>query len=180
MPRISLEAHGLFAHCTLAQVSSVASALRDITPSTAPNTAGDLVQPFLKRMQAIGDEIGSQMAVTAATGIECSTGGDACRIAKNFDAPMANRIRAETRRAGKAKHNLRGLALESASSQSGGDSSSDAQPAAHIKMEVDLSAGAIASVVDAVRNMLNDHFRMVCVPPTVAADPVQIPLDKNV
>ena len=96
MPRLSIEFNGATIHCTQAQLKPTLEHIGCKGDPSVPGPESELVKSFLGKLQEVGQELGSQIAVTAATGIECSTGGEASRIAKQYDGPLGNRIRAET------------------------------------------------------------------------------------
>ena len=65
------------------------------------------VQPFLERMQSVAAEVGSQVALSAATGTPCPKGSDAYQLARKVAPRLANDVRTATRRSGLAKHNFK-------------------------------------------------------------------------
>ena len=51
-------------------------------------------------------EVGSQVAVSAATGVACESGSKAYRVARSHAPQLANGIRQEVRASGAARHDL--------------------------------------------------------------------------
>ena len=72
-----------------------------------------LIDDFKQRMASIGQEVGSQVAMTASTGIPLSTGGRAYQAARHLAPRSAVAIRKAARGAGGAKHDLASVAQAS-------------------------------------------------------------------
>ena len=73
-----------------------------------------LVAPFIKKVKAIAGEVGSQIAVSAATGVACSSGGVASRVARAQIGPKRAKLcRKEARQVGMAKHDMEEVACSS-------------------------------------------------------------------
>ena len=69
----------------------------------------------MAKMRSIAEEVSSQAAITVSSGIACDMGGAASRVARRVSPQLANRIRLETRSAGKAKHDFTAFVQESQS-----------------------------------------------------------------
>ena len=67
---------------------------------------GSLVKTFVKKVRAVAGEVGSQVAVSAATGVACESGSKAYRVARSHAPQLANGIRKEVRASGAARHDL--------------------------------------------------------------------------
>ena len=68
-----------------------------------------LVQDFKQRVRAVAGEVGSQIAMSVATGEPFSTGGKAYRAARTVAPLSAENIHRSTRASGAAKHDLTGV-----------------------------------------------------------------------